>query len=76
MSCIVDRVVMDDVDSLAQDVVIANQLRTQIPSLTHCEDCSDPINEMRRAIGNIQYCVDCQNYHNKVNKRKQINLKC
>ncbi|WP_422402809.1 TraR/DksA C4-type zinc finger protein [Pseudomonas sp. GZD-209] len=34
--------------------------RSNVPSLTHCEDCDDEIPEARRAFGGITRCVPCQ----------------
>ncbi|EJN25097.1 TraR/DksA C4-type zinc finger protein [Pseudomonas sp. GM80] len=46
-----------------RDQAIAAQLaqaRPSGPSLTHCEDCDNPIPEKRQALGGITRCVPCQ----------------
>jgi len=46
-----------------RDQAIAFQLaRTRPigPSLTHCEDCDQPIPEKRQALGGMTRCVPCQ----------------
>ncbi len=46
-----------------RDQAIAVQLaRTRPfgPSLTHCEDCEQPIPEKRQALGGMTRCVPCQ----------------
>ncbi|WP_085694522.1 MULTISPECIES: TraR/DksA family transcriptional regulator [unclassified Pseudomonas] len=46
-----------------RDQAIKAQLarkRPSGPSLTHCEDCDQPIPEKRQALGGITRCVPCQ----------------
>lgn len=46
-----------------RDQAIAAQLarkRPSGPSLTHCEDCDQPIPEKRQALGGMTRCVPCQ----------------
>lgn len=46
-----------------RDEAIAAQLARRLPtgpSLTHCEDCDQPIPEKRQALGGITRCVPCQ----------------
>jgi phage/conjugal plasmid C-4 type zinc finger TraR family protein len=46
-----------------RDQAIAAQLaqaRPSGPSLTHCEDCDNPIPDKRQALGGITRCVPCQ----------------
>lgn len=46
-----------------RDQAIAAQLartRPIVPSLTHCEDCDQPIPEKRQALGGMTRCVPCQ----------------
>lgn len=31
------------------------------PSLSHCQECGEPIPEARQAIGGIRTCIDCAN---------------
>lgn len=41
------------------------QARSTGPSLTHCEECDDPIPEARRALGGMTRCVPCQSIFEK-----------
>ncbi|WP_458377769.1 TraR/DksA family transcriptional regulator [Pseudomonas fluorescens] len=46
-----------------RDQAIAAQLavaRPSGPSLTHCQDCDEPIPEKRQALGGMTRCVPCQ----------------
>ena len=46
-----------------RDQAIAAQLartRPTGPSLTHCEDCDQPIPQKRQALGGMTRCVPCQ----------------
>lgn len=43
--------------------------RSNVPSLTHCEDCDDEIPEARRAFGGITRCVACQSTFEKGGRR-------
>jgi phage/conjugal plasmid C-4 type zinc finger TraR family protein len=46
-----------------RDQAIAAQLavvRPSGPSLTHCQDCDEPIPEKRQALGGKTRCVPCQ----------------
>lgn len=57
-----DGAVQDQIDASVEDAV--NLARSRLPqgkSLSHCEDCADPIPEARRnAIPGIRLCVGCQ----------------
>ncbi|PXB81487.1 conjugal transfer protein TraR, partial [Pseudomonas aeruginosa] len=43
--------------------------RTAGPSLTHCQDCGDPIPEARRALGGMLRCTPCQSAFEKGGRR-------
>lgn len=71
-----DKVVLEDANDIAKDIIDQNNRNSLIPSLNACVDCDDLIPEKRKLLGGIEYCISCQNYHDTLNKRKQINLKC
>ena len=54
--------VQDQIDASIDDAV--KQARSRLPagkSLTHCEECGEPIPEARRqAIPGVRHCVTCQ----------------
>ncbi|MCP1489333.1 phage/conjugal plasmid C-4 type zinc finger TraR family protein [Pseudomonas fluorescens] len=55
-----------------RDQAIAAQLarkRPSGPSLTHCEDCDQPIPEKRQALGGMTRCVPCQTFVEKGPRR-------
>lgn len=57
-----DNAVNDQIDATVADAVkrVRNQMRKG-PSLTHCEECDEPIPEARRkAIPGVHLCVACQ----------------
>ena len=62
-----DGAVQDQIDATIEDAV--NRARAQLPrgeSLTHCEECDDPIPPGRReAIPGVRLCVTCQARHDK-----------
>jgi phage/conjugal plasmid C-4 type zinc finger TraR family protein len=57
-----DGAVQDQIDSTVEDAV--RRIRDEMPegeSLTHCEECGDPIPHARReAIKGVRLCVSCQ----------------
>jgi phage/conjugal plasmid C-4 type zinc finger TraR family protein len=57
-----DGAVQDQIDDSVTDAVLG--ARSRMPkgeSLTHCEDCGEPIPERRReALPGVKTCVDCQ----------------
>ena len=57
-----DGAVQDQIDASVAEAV--QRARQQIPtgkSLTHCEECGEPIPEARRAaVRGVRYCVTCQ----------------
>jgi phage/conjugal plasmid C-4 type zinc finger TraR family protein len=57
-----DGAVQDQIDASVDDAV--KQARSRLPagkSLTHCEECGDPIPEARQqAIPGVRLCVTCQ----------------
>jgi len=55
--------VQEQIDSTVADGVdiARRQLEGQGESLTHCEECGDPIPEKRRElIRGVRFCVACQ----------------
>lgn len=58
-----DGAVQEQIDSTIADAV--QRARSDLPSgesLTHCEECGDPIPQARReAVPGVRYCVACQN---------------
>ena len=57
-----DGAVQDQIDDTVKDAV--RGARARMPageSLTHCEDCGEPIPERRReALAGVRTCVTCQ----------------
>ena len=57
-----DGAVQDQIDASVEDAI--KQARERLPkgpSLTHCDECGEPIPEARRqAIPGVRYCVACQ----------------
>lgn len=57
-----DDAVQEQIDSTIDDAIA--RARSELPtgeSLTHCEECADPIPEQRRkAIPGVRLCVKCQ----------------
>ncbi|MFL1404407.1 DksA/TraR family C4-type zinc finger protein [Marinobacter sp. M1N3S26] len=57
-----DGAVQDQIDSTVEDAL--ERARSNLPqgdSLTHCEECDDPIPEARRkALPGVRLCVRCQ----------------
>lgn len=57
-----DGAVQDQIDASVDDAV--KLARSRLPageSLTHCEECEEPIPEARRvAIPGVRLCVECQ----------------
>lgn len=57
-----DGAVQDQIDDSVADAVTS--ARKRLPageSLTHCEDCGEPIPERRRQVlAGVKTCVDCQ----------------
>ncbi len=57
-----DGAVQQQIDDSIQDAVA--RARAQLaggPSLSHCEECGDPIPEARRAaVPGVRLCVECQ----------------
>lgn len=45
------------------------RVRPSGPSLTHCQDCGDPIPEARRALGGMLRCTPCQSASEKGSRR-------
>ena len=57
-----DGAVQDQIDASVEDAVeLARSHLPQGESLTHCEECGEPIPEARRvAVPGVRRCVDCQ----------------
>ena len=57
-----DGAVQEQIDaSVADEVARARSRLLGGPSLTHCEDCEEPIPEARRkAVPGVRRCVSCQ----------------
>jgi len=57
-----DGAVQDQIDASVDDAI--KLARSRLPvgkSLTHCEECGDPIPEARQqAIPGVRFCVTCQ----------------
>ncbi len=57
-----DGAVQDQIDASIEDAV--ERARGNLPvgkSLTHCEECGDPIPEARRtAVPGVRLCIKCQ----------------
>ncbi|HET9679575.1 MAG TPA: DksA/TraR family C4-type zinc finger protein [Gammaproteobacteria bacterium] len=57
-----DGAVQDQIDSTVEDGV--QRVRSNIPkgqSLTHCEECGQPIPQARRdAVPGVRLCINCQ----------------
>lgn len=62
--------VQDQIDDTVGDAV--RRARSELPkgdSLTHCEECDEPIPEARRqAVPGVRYCIACQT---KLDKARQ-----
>ncbi|CAI8979714.1 Phage/conjugal plasmid C-4 type zinc finger protein, TraR family [Pseudomonas sp. IT-P100] len=61
MMCPFDRA--QALEQRQRDQAIAAQLavtRPSGPSLTHCQDCDEPIPKKRQALGGMTRCVPCQ----------------
>lgn len=58
-----DGAVQDQIDSTIKDEL--QRVRSGMPqgeSLTHCEECGDPIPQGRReAVPGVRLCIGCQN---------------
>ena len=70
MVCPFDRA--QELEQRQRDQAIAAQLgrvRATGPSLTHCEECDQPIPEKRQALGGITRCVPCQSAFEKRPRR-------
>lgn len=57
-----DGAVQDQIDASVEDAVEAARSRLgRGESLTHCEECGDPIPEARRrAVPGVRKCIACQ----------------
>ena len=72
-----DGAVQDQIDDSVKDAVSAARARRPAgESLTHCEDCGEPIPPRRReALSGVRTCVACQSArdaevrHSTINRR-------
>ncbi len=72
-----DGAVQDQIDDSVKDAVAGARARMPAgDSLTHCEECGDPIPARRReALGGVRTCVACQTErdrdvtHSMINRR-------
>ena len=72
-----DGAVQDQIDDSVKDAVSAARARLPVgESLTHCEDCGEPIPPRRReALAGVRTCVACQSArdaevrHSTINRR-------
>lgn len=57
-----DGAVQDQIDASVEDAArLARSRLPSGPSLTHCEECEEPIPEARReALPGVRLCVECQ----------------
>jgi len=69
-----DGAVQEQIDSTVDDAVERARARLpKGPSLTHCDECGEPIPEARRAaIPGVRLCVTCQTAHDKQDRRGDI----
>ena len=65
-----DGAVQEQIDATVEDAV--KHARDQLPrgeSLSHCEECGQPIPEARReAVPGVRLCVACQSERDEENK--------
>lgn len=65
-----DGAVQDQIDSTVDDAL--ERARRQLPSgdsLSHCEECGEPIPQARReAIQGVRLCINCQSERDKKHK--------
>ncbi len=70
-----DGAVQDQIDDSVKDAVSA--ARARLPageSLTHCEDCGEPIPPRRReALAGVRTCVACQSERDGAVRHSTIN---
>ncbi|MGR2739156.1 DksA/TraR family C4-type zinc finger protein [Billgrantia sp. Q4P2] len=62
-----DGAVQEQIDSTIEDAL--QRARSELPrgeSLTHCEECEEPIPQARReAMPGVRLCIACQNERDK-----------
>lgn len=70
-----DGAVQDQIDDTVRDAVAGARARMPAgDSLSHCEDCGEPIPERRReALAGVRTCVACQSERDKDVRHSQIN---
>lgn len=66
-----DGAVQDQIDDTVDEAV--QRARSKLPrgeSLTHCEECGEPIPEARRkALPGVHLCIACQTAQDQANQR-------
>ncbi|MEE4297345.1 MAG: DksA/TraR family C4-type zinc finger protein [Wenzhouxiangella sp.] len=69
-----DGAVQEQIDSTVDDAVERARARLpKGPSLTHCDECGEPIPDARRAaIPGVRLCVTCQTAHDKQDRQGDI----
>jgi phage/conjugal plasmid C-4 type zinc finger TraR family protein len=69
-----DGSVQDQIDATVEsEVQLAKSRLPRGESLTHCEECEEPIPEERRqAIPGVRFCVRCQSEFEK--RQKKVSL--
>ncbi|HUQ13707.1 MAG TPA: DksA/TraR family C4-type zinc finger protein [Novosphingobium sp.] len=70
-----DGAVQDQIDDTVKDAVLGARARLPVgESLTHCEDCGEPIPERRReALSGVRTCVACQSERDRDVRHSTIN---
>ncbi len=70
-----DGAVQDQIDDTVKDAVAGARARLPVgDSLTHCEECGEPIPERRRqALSGVRTCVACQAERDRAVQHSTIN---
>jgi phage/conjugal plasmid C-4 type zinc finger TraR family protein len=70
-----DGAVQDQIDDTVRDAVSGARARMPVgESLTHCEECGEPVPERRRAaLPGVRTCVACQSERDKGVRHSMIN---
>lgn len=69
-----DGAVQDQIDASVESMVERARSRiTDGESLTHCEDCEEPIPERRRqAVPGVRRCVQCQTEADRIERESAL----
>ena len=58
-----------DLEMAMRNMAIANHLEHQKTiTLSHCQDCGEPIPKDRQAVKGVTRCIDCQEYEELINR--------